>query len=346
MNPLDGNVLIVDETSMLDATLLNSLMQAVPATMSVIFVGDADQLPSVGAGCVLRDLCECGLFPVVHLEHIYRQEEGSAIVEAAHRVNAGGMPHLHGMETGGLMFIREGDRDAAAETVVRCVAREIERGAAPRDVQVLCPMRREGDVLASAELNGRLQELLCDGRCVAKAGSTEFRVGDRIMQVVNDYDKDIFNGDMGVVTGGAPEQGDDKIVLTADFDGRTVMFRQADLQNIVLAYATTIHKSQGSEFPVVIMPIHESQTIMLKRNLLYTGLTRARRRCIIIGTEKAVATAASRVDGVRRLTAFNGRLQAAVAAEEGRLAEEMRKTRTGKKKPKETPDRERDLFDD
>ena len=263
--PLDGDVLIVDESSMIDTMLMKDLLCAIPYGMKVIFVGDVDQLPSVGAGCVLRDLIDSGKVTTVRLTQVYRQAQGCRI------------PKKFGYK--------------------------------PEDIQVLTPMRREWDPIAAASLNVRLQEAINPmGAVAARKGDLEFRIGDKVMQIKNNYDKEIFNGDIGIVKGKLNGTDEDKAVMTAEFEGRIVRFTQTELGELELAYACTVHKSQGSEYPVVVIPIHTSQFIMLKRNLLYTGITRAKKQCILVGMESAIQDAVRREDTVRRITRLKERL--------------------------------------
>ena len=304
-NKLEGDALIVDEASMIDTLLMKNLLRAVPDNMQLIIVGDVDQLPSVGAGCVLRDLIDSGAVPTVKLTEIYRQAQDSDIIMNAHAVNNGRIPATDNHEGTDFWFFQKADRNEAAEVIVDLVANKVTRkfGYTKDDIQVLTPMKREGDPLGAAVLNNRLQQV-CNpsGESVATRGTTQFRVGDRIMQTKNDYDKGVFNGDIGRIVGKSDETDEGNTLLVAEIDGRSVGYSRADLANIELAYACTVHKSQGSEYPVVIMPVHESQYIMLRKNLLYTGITRAKKQCIIVGTRRAFAEGVSREDTKKRFT--------------------------------------------
>ena len=314
--PLDGDALIIDESSMIDTMLMKDLLAAIPFGMKVVFVGDVDQLPSVGAGSVLRDIIDSGKVTTVRLTQIYRQAQGSAIIMGAHAVNHGHMPKITNADGTDLWLFKEEDKDKVARRVVDLVTNRIPKkfGFAPEDIQVLTPMRRDWDPIASSMLNTRLQEAVNPaGAVVAKRGEMQFRVGDRIMQVKNNYDKDIFNGDIGTVLRKLPGTDDDRAVMEAEFEGRTIRFTQTELGELELAYACTIHKSQGSEYPVVVMPIHTSHFIMLKRNLLYTGITRAKKQCILVGMENAIQDAVRREDTVRRNTRLKERLAEATA---------------------------------
>lgn len=315
-NPIQADAIIVDEASMIDSVLMKNFLKAVADRTKLIIVGDTDQLPSVGAGSVLRDIIASHAVPMVRLTQIYRQAQNSDIIMNAHRVNVGRMPAIDNRKPGtDFRFLEAEEKEKAAEYIVRLVRNDIPKklGIQPASVQVLTPMRREWDPIGSIQLNIALQDALNRGgeRCAGKAG-TEFRTGDRIMQTRNNYEKDIFNGDMGVVLDKIRDDDEDKAVMLADFDGKTVRLTQADLDDVELAYACTVHKSQGSEYPCVVMPIHTSHYIMLKRNLLYTGITRAKKQCIIVGTMKAIRAAVSREDNEKRFTRLRQKIEEAV----------------------------------
>ena len=310
-NPLQGDALIVDEASMIDTILMNNLIKAIPDHMRVVIVGDVDQLPSVGAGCVLRDLIDSGCVPVTHLTEIYRQARGSDIIMNAHAVNTGQLPRITNNGNTDFWFFQAQEKETVADLVVDLVENRVPKkfGYKATDIHVLSPMKREYDSIGSIRLNRRLQEVINpNGEKIASRGETEFRIGDRIMQTKNDYDKGIFNGDLGTITAKADESDEEKTLIVADFDGETVGLSRGDLQNIDLAYACTVHKSQGSEYPVVIIPVHESQYIMLRRNLLYTGITRAKKQCILVGTRRAIAMACQNEDTRKRYTRLKERL--------------------------------------
>jgi exodeoxyribonuclease V alpha subunit len=262
----------------------------VPARAGVLLVGDVDQLPSVGPGQVLADLIDSGRLPVVRLTEVFRQAEASRIIVAAHRINEGVMPDLSTPEgPSDFYFVEAATPDEGAQRVLQVVGTRIRQrfGFDPvRDVQVLCPMNR-GAVGAHA-LNAALQKVLnpAGSPRVERFGFT-FSVGDRVMQVENDYDKDVYNGDLGRIT----DVDLAKDTVVADFDGRDVTYDFGELDRLVLAYATTIHKSQGSEYPVVVIPISTQHYPMLQRNLLYTAVTRARRLVVLVGEKKALAIA-------------------------------------------------------
>jgi exodeoxyribonuclease V alpha subunit len=311
-HPLDGDVFIIDETSMLDITLAWQLVRAIPHRSAVILVGDVDQLPSVGPGCVLRDIIDSGKVPVCRLTEVFRQAARSAIVTNAHRINQGGMPTFprEKVESPGstdFYFVEVADPDKAVDMVRRMVCERIPaRFGFDRvdDVQVLSPMQR--GTWGCRNLNAVLQEALNPtGPAIQRYGWT-FRVGDKVMQMRNDYDKDVFNGDIGrVVKIDEVEQ-----EMMVRFDDRPVKYDFNELDELHLSYATTVHKSQGSEYPVVVLPIHTQHYLMLQRNLLYTAVTRARKLVVLVGTLKALAIAVRNMDARRRVTLLRQRLQA------------------------------------
>lgn len=305
--PLQGDALIMDESSMVDILLMSSLLAAVPKGMTVVLVGDVDQLPSVGSGSVLRDIIDSGAVPTVRLTEIYRQAQGSAIIMGAHAVNGGRMPDLSNQKGTDLFFIEREDAEKIADTIVHLVTKHFPEklGVPAGDIQVLSPMRRQGDIIGITCLNDRLQqELNPDGYGVSANGRV-YREGDRVMQVRNDYDKNVFNGDTGRIV--SVSRVEDEIDI--DFQGTIVPYTKAELKDIELAYASTVHKSQGSEYPVVIIPVHKSHFILLRRNLLYTGITRAKRMCVLVGTKAAVAMAVSREDTESRYSGLVDRLR-------------------------------------
>jgi exodeoxyribonuclease V alpha subunit len=304
-NPLDADGVLIDEASMVDIRLMSSLMAAIPDGCRLVLVGDADQLPSVGPGRVLGDIIASGQVPVCTLTEVYRQAEGSGIVSNAHRVNQGEAPVSSEREGGVGDFFEVHRRDAveAQATVLEIVTQRLPRlGFDPlRDVQVLTPMHNGG--LGTEALNRRLQALLNpDGHAVVQ-GQRTYREGDRVIQLRNDYDNDVFNGDVGIIQragGGA---------LTIDFNGRQVTIRGESIADIDLAYAISIHKSQGSEYPAVVMVLHRAHFVMLRRNLLYTGMTRARRFCCVVGDRWAIRKAVATRGGDERWTRLSERLQ-------------------------------------
>ena len=311
-NPIEGDVLIVDEASMIDTLLMRHLVEAIPDRMQLVIVGDVDQLPSVGAGCVLRDVIDSGCFTTVRLTQIYRQAQDSDIIMGAHAVNKGITPKTDNRPDTDFWFFPKEEKEDVADLIVDLVSNRIPNkfGFRGDDIQVLSPMKRETDPIGSTQLNRRLQAVVNPGgELVAKRGETEFRKGDRIMQVKNDYDKGIFNGDIGRIVAKCDESDEEKTLLLADFDGLMVGLSRGDLTNIELAYACTVHKSQGSEYPVIVMPVHESQYIMLKRNLIYTGITRAKKQCILVGSRRALAIGVANEDTRKRFTSLKEKLQ-------------------------------------
>ena len=308
-HPLSGDVFIVDETSMIDVVLANQLARAVPRHAGFILVGDVDQLPSVGPGCVLRDLIDCNQFPVCRLTHIFRQAASSAIITNAHRVNAGELPFYPKEKTtegplSDFYFIEAEEPPAACDRVVSLVCEAIPKRfhLRPQDIQVITPMQR-GE-LGARNLNLRLQAALNPrGPAIERYGWT-FRVGDKVMQMENDYDKDVFNGDIGRITGLDEVERE----LKVRFDDREVAYDFQEMDEVSLAYATTIHKSQGSEYPCVVIPIHTQHYILLQRNLLYTAITRGRKLVILVGTVKAMAIAVHKMESHSRVTTLKDRL--------------------------------------
>lgn len=298
-NPLACELLVVDETSMVDVMLMNALLKAVPDDAAVILVGDDDQLPPVGPGQALADIIASDAVPVVHLTEVFRQAAQSQIIQSAHRINAGKLPDLTRPESKtDFYFVPADSPEIAVPRLIEIVRERIPRrfGVDPvRDIQVLCPMNRGG--VGARSLNIELQKALnprTDPR-VEKFGTT-FAVGDKVMQIENDYDKEVYNGDVGFV--GSIDL--DTAEMSIAFDGRSVSYQFGELDQVVLAYATTIHKSQGSEYPVVVIPVLTQHYAMLQRNLLYTGVTRGRRLVILLGQKKAVAMAVKNISGRRR----------------------------------------------
>jgi exodeoxyribonuclease V alpha subunit len=309
--PLEIDLLIVDEASMVDVVLMNQLLRAVPATACVVLVGDVDQLPSVGPGTVLADLIASGVAPVARLTEIFRQAGHSGIVRAAHAVHNGELPQSASGDQLGDFYIVLADAPATIlERIVTLVRERIPGrfGLDPlRDVQVLTPMNRTE--LGARNLNARLQETLnppANGAEVERYGST-FRVGDKVMQTVNNYDKDVFNGDIGCIAKIDTDEQD----VTVTMDGREVVYDFGELDELMLAFATTIHKAQGAEYPAVVIPLHTQHFVMLQRNLLYTAITRGRKLVVIVGNAKALQLAVQRQDTAQRCTGLRWRLSQA-----------------------------------
>ena len=306
-NPIDCGLLIVDESSMIDVLLMDSLLRAVPDDAAIIMVGDVDQLPSVGPGRVLADVMESGDIEVVHLTEIYRQAAESRVVANAHRINAGEMPDLsRPAGASDFYFVSTEGPEEAVGQLLRLVSERIPRkfGFDPvRDVQVLCPMIR--GTIGVQSLNARLKDTLNPGSSdVLDTGSASYSPGDKVMQIHNDYNKGIFNGDIGFVSSILH----DEESLVVDFDGRRLEIGPNELGGLMPAYAVTIHKSQGSEFPAVVVPLMTQHFVMLQRNLLYTAVTRARELLILIGQRKAVEIAVRTDNQRKRMTRLGGLL--------------------------------------
>ena len=303
-NPLDGGALIVDECSMIDVILMNSLLKAIPIDMRLILVGDIDQLPSVGAGNVLRDIIDSERIPVVRLTRIFRQAMSSRIITNAHRINQGYFPDISNGKDTDFFFIQKEDPSLVAAEIVNIVKNRIPKAyhISTNDIQVLTPMQRS--VVGAANLNVILQEAINpEGESLSRGGF-KYRQGDRVMQIRNNYDKDVFNGDVGYIES---VNMDDRS-LTVRFEERHVEYEDSELDELTLAYATTIHKSQGSEYPVVVIPLLMTHFVMLQRNLVYTGITRAKKICIIVGTTKALAYSIHNMVVQKRNTRLKERL--------------------------------------
>ena len=394
-NPLEGDVLIVDECSMIDLLLFYNLMKAVPDPMTLIFVGDIDQLPSVGAGNVLRDMIDSGCFPVVRLTRVFRQAMASRIITNAHRINEGKMPDISNGKQSDFFFMDmdkyaerlcpPGEADpakAALLTIVDLVRNRLPRfyRIPPSEIQVLTPMQR--GIIGASNLNQELQKALNPGQTQMpgdrqaqpeqrrgpdrmtqqyqgirpeqqaqlhphtqtgpglKRGGFVFRARDKVMQIRNDYDKEVFNGDIGVVESVDLQERR----LSVCFDGRSVPYDVSELDELVLAYAATIHKAQGSEYPIVVMPVLMNHYIMLQRNLLYTGITRAKKVLVIAGTRKALAYAVRNVTVTARSTLLRQRLQQALGQMPPDCAQRLRAAlyadRTGMRRQRKSLSRE------
>ena len=308
-NPLEGDALIVDECSMIDILLMNNLLKAVPVGMRLVFVGDIDQLPSVGAGNVLRDIIDSQRIPVVRLVRIFRQAQKSRIVMNAHTINQGRFPDTSNGRDTDFFFMREDDPERAAETIVRLVKERLPRAyrESPDRIQVLTPMQR--GVVGAANLNLLLQQALNPSGPSLNRGGYTYRQGDRVMQQRYNYDKDVYNGDLGYIR----EVDTEERTLKVDFDGKWVEYDVTELDELTLAYATTIHKAQGSEYPIVVMPVLMTHFVMLQRNLIYTGITRAKKLCVLLGAAKALAYAVRNVSVLKRNTRLKERLNPSAA---------------------------------
>ena len=304
-NPIEADIVIVDESSMLDVELAADFIAAIRPATTVVFVGDIDQLPSVGPGNVLRDLIASGAVPCTKLDVIFRQKLGGNIVRNAHLVNSGLEFDAQSGDASDFFFVKCEDPDRILANVVELVRHRIPQkfGLSPlEDVQVLTPMRK--NLLGADNLNLVLQEALnAKGPGVQRMGRT-YRVGDRVMQIHNNYDRDVFNGDLGFIAGIDAENGK----LSVDFDGRKVAYDFADLDELVHAFATSIHKSQGSEYPAVVIVLATQHFKLLQRNLLYTAITRGKKLVCVVGSPRAVAIAIKNNETRGRRTALAERL--------------------------------------
>jgi exodeoxyribonuclease V alpha subunit len=306
-NPLNADVVVIDEASMIDTLLMYHLLKAIPQKAVLILVGDVDQLPSVGAGSILKDIISSGAVPVVKLTEIFRQAMGSLIITNAHRINRGEFPKI---DTPGpnqdFYFIERNEPEAMLEGILELVTKKIPSrfGMHPiNDIQILTPMHK--GLIGTANLNAVLQEALNPSQEVLTRGGRTYKTGDKVMQIQNDYEREVFNGDIGRIKAIDFENQ----FVQVDFDQRTVQYDFSDLDELVLAYAVSIHKSQGSEYPAVVMPFHTTHYIMLQRNLLYTGLTRAKKLAILVGTKKALAIAIRNDKTRKRFTGLSDRLK-------------------------------------
>jgi exodeoxyribonuclease V alpha subunit len=308
-NPLDLDLLVVDETSMVDVGLMFKLLRAVPPFACVVLVGDVDQLPSVGPGSILTDLIESNVIPVARLKEVHRQAESSWIVRAAHAINRGEEPQSAppGGE-GDFYFIEANEPEAITERIIQMVRDRIPARFKLdpfRDVQVLSPQVKT--TLGVATLNRELQAALNPPRpgvAEVKRYDSAFRVGDKVMQIQNNYDRDVFNGDIGRI---AEIDTNDQMVIV-DFDGRAVEYEFSDLDELQLAFACSIHKSQGSEYPAVVIPVHTQHFVMLQRNLFYTGITRGRKLVALVGSRKAMWIAVNAAETKKRYSLLRWRL--------------------------------------
>ena len=306
-NPLDATYVVIDEVSMLDILMANNLLKAIPPTAQLLLVGDADQLPSVGPGRVLRDLLDSMALPSVHLDQIFRQAADSGIITNAHRINHGEMPEAQGMND--FFFFPSAEAESCAELVIDLVAKRIPQkfGLDPRrDIQVLAPMHRGPSGVAN--LNQQLQAALNphhEHKPEKTFGSVTFRLGDRVMQMRNNYDLDVYNGDTGEVTAIDPVEQ----LLTVRYDAeRDIAYDFGLLDELALAYAISIHKSQGAEYPCVVIPLLMAHYNLLQRNLIYTGVTRAKRLVVLAGDKRALARAVANNEVAQRFTGLARRL--------------------------------------
>ena len=297
--PLYGDVLILDETSMINVQLMNTLLKAVPIEMKLVLIGDVDQLPCIGAGNILSDLIKSEKVPVVKLEKIFRQAASSKIITTAHAINHGEIPNIKNEKDSDLFFMSDNDDESIVETISDLVLNRLPHkyGIKPTDIQVLTPMKK--GILGTKNLNDVLQDILNkNGGNEIKFGDTIYREKDKVMQIKNNYDKGVFNGDSGFIQ-----------TINKELKTVTVIFRKqiidydfGELDELMLAYAVTVHKSQGSEYPIIIMPLTRAHYMMMKRNLIYTGITRAKSLCVLIGQKQTLYMGINNVDTTKRNT--------------------------------------------
>ncbi len=311
-NPVEAQVVIIDEASMVDLMLMYNLLKALPAGCRLLMVGDADQLPAVGAGNVLKDLINSGSIPCFRLNYIFRQARESMIIVNAHRVNQGEMPYLN-VKRKDFFFMHEEDPELAAQLVVQlCLERLPNYGPFDPllDLQVLTPMRKTA--AGVDRLNLLLQEALnppARDKLEASGKGSVFRLGDKVMQIRNNYQKEVFNGDIGLITAIDKEETELVVTFRDLLQPRPVIYDFTELDELVLSYAVSVHKSQGSEYPVIIMPVLTQHYMLLQRNLLYTGITRARKLAVLVGSKKALAIAVRNNKAEERFTFLDGRLR-------------------------------------
>jgi exodeoxyribonuclease V alpha subunit len=310
-NPLQADIVVVDEASMIDITLMNQLLRAIPDETALLLVGDVDQLPSVGPGALLSDIIASNVIPVVRLTEIFRQAASSKIIVNAHRINAGQLPEKSAKseELTDFYFIPAETPEEISAKLIQVVSERIPKRFGLdqiKDIQILTPMNRGG--LGTRSLNVELQKVLnkTGGNQVSKFGSS-YGAGDKVLQTVNNYDKEVFNGDIGTITAVDTEESE----LLIEFDGREVKYDFNELDEVSLAYAASIHKSQGSEYPAVVIPLATQHYMMLERNLLYTGVTRGKKLVVIIGQPRALAMAVKNKRSAGRITALAYRLKTA-----------------------------------
>jgi exodeoxyribonuclease V alpha subunit len=306
-SPLDCDLLIIDEASMIDTLLMHHLLKAIPVTATFIMVGDVNQLPSVGAGNVLKDIIDSGISPVVQLNEIFRQARESSIIVNAHKINEGIIPNLKTNQdkVDDFYFIEQENPEKVLDTVINLVRRRIPKRFgfdSVNDIQVLTPMHR--GTVGTGNLNIELQKALNPGESGVFRGGRLFRVNDKVMQIVNNYEKEVYNGDIGRIVSIDEEEKEVKVII----DDRNIVYDYSDLDELVHAYAVSIHKSQGSEYPAVVIPILTQHYVMLQRNLLYTGVTRGKKLVVIVGTKKAIAIAVKNNKPEKRYTLLKQRL--------------------------------------
>ena len=306
LNKLTGNVLIVDESSMIDIKLMSNLFKAVPDSMTVILIGDVNQLPSVGPGNILRDIIDSQTVPIIKLNNIYRQSKVSDIIINSHKINQGQIPDLKIKSNSDFFFIENNNNQKCADTIIELCTKRLPnyyKVNPVTDIQVLSPMKK--GILGTNNLNRILQASINKNNIGLTYNDTEYKLKDKVMQIKNNYDKDIFNGDIGIIS----SINKSKNFLEVNFDSKIVKYNISELNELSLAYACTIHKSQGGEYPIIIIPIDKSHNVMLERNLLYTAITRAKKICILIGHKECVINAVKSSKSKLRYTTFLKRLK-------------------------------------
>ncbi|HYA14123.1 MAG TPA: AAA family ATPase, partial [Syntrophales bacterium] len=304
-SPLDCQLLIIDEASMVDTLLMHHLLKAIPVTAKFILVGDVNQLPSVGAGNVLKDIINSSVAPVVELREIFRQAKESSIVVNAHKINEGEFPNLQSQKLDDFYFIEQEDPVKVLELIINLVQDRIPKrfGFDPiDDIQVLSPMHK--GTVGAGNLNVELQKALNNREDGIIRGGRNYRINDKVMQIRNNYDKEVYNGDIGRIT----NIDDEAQEVTVKIDDREVTYDYSDLDELVHAYAVSVHKSQGSEYAAVVIPLLTQHYMLLQRNLLYTGVTRGKKLVVIIGTKKALAIAVKNNKPQKRYTLLLRRL--------------------------------------
>lgn len=306
LNKLAGSALIVDEASMIDIKLMCNLFKAVPDSMTVILIGDANQLPSVGPGNILHDIIDSQTVPIIKLNKIYRQSKISDIIINSHKINQGEIPDLKIKSDSDFFFIENNNSQKCADTIIELYTKRLPnyyKVNPVTDIQVLSPMKK--GILGTDNLNRILQESVNKNSLSLTYNAVEYKLKDKVMQIKNNYDKDIFNGDMGIISSINKTAN----FLEVDFDSKIVKYNISELNELALAYACTIHKSQGGEYPIIIIPMDKSHHIMLERNLLYTAITRAKKVCILIGRKECIINAVKTNKSKLRYTTFSKRLK-------------------------------------
>jgi exodeoxyribonuclease V alpha subunit len=306
--PIEGDVIILDEVSMIDTSLMYHLLKAVPSNATLIMVGDSNQLPSVGPGNVLRDVIRSGTVPVIELNEVFRQARESLIIMNAHRINRGLVPEVKGSgeDPGDFYFIEQGDPNQVLNIIMELVLNRIPQrfNMDPmKDIQILSPMHK--GLLGTANLNMKLQNALNPSKKEIIRGDRRFALNDKVMQIRNNYEKEVFNGDIGMIKAIDGEK--QEIVVT--YDDKPVLYDYLELDEIVLAYAISVHKSQGSEYQTVVLPILPQHYLLLQRNLIYTAVTRGKRLVVIVGSKRALTMGVKNESTMKRYTYLEERLR-------------------------------------